>query len=1210
MDSLGLPQTAHLANRDKTFLNRLLAIICMSLLTATFAVAQGTRGTIRGNVKDPNGAIVTGASVKLTDVIKGTEIRTVQTNEEGEYQFLELEPATYQITITSTGFAEARLNEIKVEPNRNLQLDVNLTLGTTTEDVTVTASQELLDRSTPTLGTTVDRRRVQDLPLNGRQVLNLALLQPGVVATAGFGSGVGIRVNGQRGVENNVQLDGSNNNEVAVGGQSGASPRPDAVQEFRLLTSNYEAEFGRNTGAIINVVTRSGGNDFHGNARIFYRPTFLSAARFFDQDQFTDNPRRKTGECPADRNLRSRDNCDYRRIFERKEIGGNIGGPIYLPRFGEGGPAVYNGRDRAFFFVDYERFAQKIGDTRTISSLPTAAERAGNFSALGRTLIDPVTRLPFPGNQIPVSRFSPIALYYLQFLPVPAANGQATVGADQITNNHFLTGRVDFRITDEQSLNFTLNVFDQQQDDPFAFGGASVPGFGSQELRRSYNYVARHTYTISPTVVNSLLLGYARNNQPGVFSQNRTTPAEIGFTGNFVADPTVAGPPNIRLFDRGDINLGNSIQGPQTRVSENFQIQDSVSLALGRHTVKFGVDGTQYKQDQLFSFVNNGTFGFSRLFGGNTSNDAFADFLLGNPSFYQFGATGLRDFRQFAGAAFVQDNWRATDALTLSLGLRYEYNSPLTDKFNRVAYFRPGATSQLLVNGSLRDENGRPITIPAGERAPVGLVFVGDPDPVLGGKVPEGGVEKDFNNFAPRVGFAYAPAYEGGLGRTLFGDRQAVLRGGFGISYGAIIGDTALQQLSAPGYNGTNFFSFSSGAGTLANPFAPDPFPLFRGNGGSLPNPFAATSTQVFAPLFQFSQPVDPRIRTPYTMQYNLTFERGFYNDYVFRIAYVGNRGRKLYTTEEVNPAFGTLIPTPAGRSLPQDCANDTNGNGTIEASEVFGCATPDNIDARRINGDIQTGLGQLVSAGNSYFDSMQVDVQKRLGNDGLLFQLAYTLAKSINDAGESQRGGLDLINRRFGRGPSSDDARHRLVGSFIYDLPFFKTTTGFTNRLLDGWSIGGIYTYQSNTPFSVFNQIDEVGTSGIQTFVDINQPFQATDPRQTGSRAFNANAFRTTPGVFAEDFFGTQYYVNPRRGTAGRNQFRAHNEINNLDMILSKKTRISETTNFELRFEAFNALNHTQFTTINTNIDSPSFGLFTAAREARVVQLGARFSF
>src|SRR5687768_1584476 len=423
----------------------LLAVICAVLVAAVPAFAQGSRGTVSGEVTDQQGAVVAGATVKLFKSDTQQEVRSTTTNDSGVYQFLEIEPGTYEVVITATGFNETRLKDASLEPNRVLRLDARLTVGGATEEVTVTAAQEILDRETPTIGTSVEGRRVEGLPLNGRNILDLALGQPGVTTiavapggtgTAPFGAGLGIRSNGQRGTENNITLDGANNNETAVGGSTGFQPRPDAVQEFRLLTSNYEAEFGRNTGSVITVVTRNGTNDFHGNVRFFYRPTVLSAARFFDQNEPGDRPRAGTAD-------------DFRRRFERKEGGFNIGGPINLPRFGEGGPVWISGKDRSFFFFDWERRGQLIGDTRTVTNLPTAAERTGQFNKI---IIDPATGAPFPGNRIPAERISPIAQYYLQFLPLPSsAAGTASVGANEVENFDIVTARVDHLMTNAQT---------------------------------------------------------------------------------------------------------------------------------------------------------------------------------------------------------------------------------------------------------------------------------------------------------------------------------------------------------------------------------------------------------------------------------------------------------------------------------------------------------------------------------------------------------------------------------------------------------------------------------------------------------------------------------------------------------------------------------------------------------------------------------------
>ncbi|NNE67791.1 MAG: TonB-dependent receptor [Pyrinomonadaceae bacterium] len=1171
--------------------------VVIALVVAQSAFAQGSRGTVSGTVSDQTGGVIPNATVSLVDVEKGRTV-TTQTNDQGNYRFIEVEPSVYTVIVKATGFADFKRVNFKVEPNRNVTVDAQLSVGSQVTEVSVSAGEELIDRESATLGTTVDGRRVVGLPLNGRNVLNLTLLQPGTApAGGGFGSGLGVRVNGSRGVENNVTLDGGNNNEVAVGGTIGAQPRPDAVQEFRLLTSNFEAEFGRNTGSIINVVTKSGGNEFHGNGRFFYRPTELSASRYLDKALSSGDP-----------------NEDLRRKFDRKEYGFNIGGPIYFLNTGSGGPAIYDGRDRTFFFVDFERRWQNVGATQTISGLPTAAERMGDFSTdVGRScpgggsgICDPMTGNPFPGGIIPQNRFSPIAQYYLGFIPTGNSAGQAQVGADQLTINNYLTIRGDHNFNENHLVNFTFNYFDSDDNDPFAFGGSAVPGFGSADRRKSRNHVARYTWAISNSMANYLLVNISKNKQPGVAPVNTTTPEEIGFTADFVASREFVGPPAIRLFDRLGLRIGNSIQGPQARVSENYQIQDSFTWVTGKHRLKFGVDGTKYKQGQDFVFINQGFLTFSGRFGNNTTGDDLADLIIGNsPIAAQYGAAGRRDFRQLAFAGFAQDNWNVARGLTLSMGLRYEYTSPLKDLQDRVAYYRPGATSTLLAQGALIFE-GRQIVAADPNNLPNGLVYVGDPDPVLGGTVPRGGVRPDKNNFAPRLGFAYSiPGSDSGILKAIFGDQQSVIRGAIGMYYGAIIGDTALQQLTATGYNGTNAFFFPNG-GTLADPFAPDPYPGFDGVQPTRPNPFLSTDDIIIpSVLNQAAQPIDPLLKTPYTIQWNFTFERPFQDDYIFGISYVGNRGKHQYVREQINPAVGTLIPVPAGRVIPTPSTSNSN--------------------SRRLNSSYAIGLNLLTAAGSSQYDSMQVNFQKRFSPNGLTFQAAYTFSKSINDA-DTQRGGLDIINRRIGRGLSGDDVPHRFVGSFTYEIPFFNNTTGFLNRVLTGWEVNGIYTYQSGTLIAPGNPIDTVGTGGgVVSGADLGtQPFQTLDPQSNDRYGFNPEAFQIAD-------CGTNFELCGgvgRRGTATGLQFRLDNPANNFDVALVKKTRLfSESNNLELRLEAFNAFNTTQFTTINTNLNNlvyntpgdpssgvnrelTSFGRYTNTREARIIQLGVRLSF
>jgi hypothetical protein len=819
----------------------------------------------------------------------------------------------------------------------------------------------------------------------------------------------------------------------------------------------------------------------------------------------------------------------------------------------------------------------------------------GDFSNLGRVIRDPATGDPFPGNRIPADRFSPIAQFYLQFIPLGNEDGQASVRGDDVENFDQVTARFDHHISSNQTLNYTLVHFDLDGSRAFAFGGANVPGFGDTQKRTTQNHVVRHTWTLSSTVVNSFLFGYARNNFPSVLPLNRTTAQEAGFTGNFIVDPAFAGLPYVRLLDRGLV-IGNSIQGPQARVPENFQLQDSLSWVFGDHRFKFGFDGTLYRQDQRFLFINQGIFTYSRTAGGNTTGDDLADFLIGNsPIALQTGNNGDRDFRQKYVALFAQDSWRVHPELTLSLGVRYEYTSPITDLRNRVSYYRPGVTSPQLEAGAIIDPNtGVPITVRPGGRAPEGIVYVGDPDPVLGGTVPEGGVRKDFNNFAPRFGIAWSPVVENGFLRNVIGEGSTAIRAGIGMYYGYIIGDTALQQLSAPGFNATGVFFFP-GSGTLADPFAPDPYPDFRGDQGTLPNPFTAEGLFVSAPINNTAQPINPLIRTPYTIQWNLTVEREFLQNYVASVSYVGTRGVKLYVREQINPSLGTFLGVPADRVIP--------------------VPTISNANLRRLNDDVRGGITELNSAGTSDYHALEAQVQRRFTN-GLTFQAAYTFSKSISDA-DTQRGQLDLLDRRFGRSLSAFDVPHRFVANWLWEIPYAKDTDGVLNRVLDGWGVGGIATFQSGTPFTVANLFDTTGTGGaIFSWADLGEAFQNVDPRENNSRAFNVDAFQS---------FQVDLVTGARRGTQATNQFRLENGINNWDFIVTKKTRLwGDTANLELRFEFFNAFNHAQFTTVDTNLNNividpdtgkpdplkSSFGRFTDTLEPRVIQFGARISF
>jgi hypothetical protein len=1145
------------------------------LLYSTVGFAQGVRGTITGQVKDATGAVVPGATIKLINVATKQVARTAQTNGDGIYELVEVEPATYNVSVTASGFSEVLLQNAVVEPNRHLTLDATMAAAGVTEQVTVSAGQELLDHDSATLGTTVDNMRVEALPLDGREILNLALLQPGVLPVSDNNSGSvdagnGFRVNGARGNQNNFSLDGANNNEEAVGSDFGNEPRPDAVQEFRLLTSNYEAEFGRNVGSVVNVVVKGGTGSYHGDARIFWRPTFLSAANFFDN--LNDLPK---------------------RIFERKDYGGNFGGPLPVP-------VLDRGKQKTFFFIDYERRAQLLGSTEQLTEVPTPAMVNGNFSALLKPnneysaspiqLMNPFTGNPFQGNIIPPGMISPIAKYFYSFLPVPQADGRVGLQANAITNNNYVTGRLDHTISEKQQVSFIANYFESFNSSPLAFSGASVLGFGQQGQQNTYNYIFQHTYTLTPTVVNSLLLSYTRNNFPSVVPQNTTTPAEIGYQANFVANPQFAGPPFTILGDSG-LAFGNTPQGPQSRLTQNYQITDAVSWVKGNHRFKFGVDGTKYFAPQLFVFSNQGQFEWTAqtLIGAGlgqftTGLDA-ADLEIGlAPVIEEFGTNGERNYRQLSYSTFAQDSWKVRENLTLTYGLRWDYVGAYYDKLNEVAYYRPGVTSQLAASGTLVNANGAKIMVTG---QPVdGLVYPGDPLPG-GGTVPRGGYDPSLHNFAPRLGFAYSPrATDGSFLHRLIGDNATVIRGGFGIYYdGASLADVQLQQLAAPGYNPTPLIQLPGG--TLANPFGVSPFgfPTNR-------NPFASAISDVSAPQSFPFQTIAPNATTPYTYQYNLTVERSFHKNYVVSLSYISTRGVHLYANEAANPSLGTFFPF-ADRISP--FPTGTTG---------YPAPTVANATNRTQNPEIPENFNYLVTAANSWFNALEFQVQKRFSN-GLLFQAAYTWSKSI-DTTDDSRGLIDPLNGNAGKGLSGDDIPQRLVISWVYELPFFRHSEGVTGRVLGGMSVSGIATFASGTPFTVPNpsSIDSTGTGGaLVSNADLGQPFSLLNPETNNTRAFNANEFAivgNTPG-----------FTDFRRGTEGVNQFFEGNGYNNWDLAVAKKTRLwSESTSLELRCDIFNAFNHTQFTSLDLNLVDPNFGEYTATRQSRVLQLAARIRF
>jgi hypothetical protein len=646
--------------RMRTILVLALAVL---FLTAT-AWAQATTGTLTGTVTDPNGASIPNAKVTALNTGTGQEAKTT-TNDLGLYRFVDQQPGMYSVTVEATGFRRAALSPQRLVVADTLRLDVTLEIGALTETVTVDTRAPQVNIEDSQLGHTLTQ--IPELPIlsgnAGRNPLALVGLQPGVV-TLGGGATVGpFEVNGQRSQSNNFLLDGGDANDLAINIPDAVQQiSPNALGEFRVITGAMKAEYGRNSGSVVEVITKSGTNAYHGQATEIFRNTVLNATPFFQNvspgptDTFTSGLKRKPQ-------------------FNVNDFDANFGGRII--------------RDKTFFFISYLGFRRRQGVTSS-ATVFTDAQRAliqsgGNASA--------------------------IALLNL----IPRASTGSTLfssPSNKLDRDQGLA-KLDHRFSDRNVFSGSLFKEVQRAVDPFAFGGSLIPGFGTAGATTFTNITLRDSQTFSPSVVNEAFASYHQRASPGVLPLNTATPASLGFTGIIPDDPTAAGPPNIRIS--GISQFGNTIQGPQARSDNTWQYSDNLSWVHGRHFFKFGVDYKAYEQNQVFDFENNGVFIIN---GFGTANGlvpvipglsrALNDFAHGFAIQVQQSNANRQGYRDRFFAGYAQDDFKVTRNFTLNIGVRYEYGAPLTELHDRVATFRAGQQSTVFPD------------------APVGLVYPGD----------------------------------------------------------------------------------------------------------------------------------------------------------------------------------------------------------------------------------------------------------------------------------------------------------------------------------------------------------------------------------------------------------------------------------------------------------------------------------------------------
>lgn len=1128
-------------------MKRILILCCFSCTVPALLSGQIEQANVTGNVSDATGAVIPQAKIRINNLETRVTAET-ESNESGSYRLPYLAAGEYELTVEKQGFETSRVTGIRLTVGLTATVNVSLKTGNLSQEVTVTASAVQLEQASATLGNVVDSRQIIELPLLGRNPYSLLQLAPGVLPKGGAGAGP--IVNGGRSNTSEILLDGaetrnSTTNDIAY------TPPLETVQEFKVMTNSFSSEFGRSGGGVLTVATRSGTNSLHGALYEFLRNDKLNA------NSWASN---RAGLA--------------RNAFRRNEYGIAAGGPILLPR-------IYDGRNRSFFFVNWEQAPQRSPDN-ILTTVPTVAQRAGDFSNTVTSrgelirIYDPLTtapdpdrpgqfiRQPFPNNRIPANRFDPLSLKVLEFFPLP--NRDAVV-QNFVQNNSrrndtdrlFL--RFDQSIGVKHRLFLSAGVQGNEQFTPglnAAFPGEGVNGEQGQIKSDAISAVLSDTVTFQPSIIGQFRLSTTRRviqtaprsagydfSQLGFPQSLRDRAKTLLFPRFGVADVAALGPDRASYFNDAE---------------ENRELQGHVTWIAGSHSVKFGGNFAFQTFNIFRSERPSGVYDFGRGFtqGPNpatssaTTGHGVATFLLGAPTGGSFTDDPSLAASQRYYATYLQDDWKVARNFTLNLGLRWEYQTPWTDRFDQLGFFDPDFVDPLTKQKGLlrftgRDGNSR---------------FQTDPDR---------------NNIAPRVGLAwqFAP--------------KTVMRAGYGIFY-------------FPGSGGVGAGASDLGSGFLAST------PVFLGAPPAAPNtpPPGSSVSRAFqagffdAPNTGVGASIGTAFRpwvTPYNQQWNFNIQRSLTSTMLVEVAYVGSRGQRIWINRSrsavdtrflsLGPALDELVPNPYFGIIP-------TGALSVERVRRSQLLQPFNH---------YTGVSRFRDpVGDSVYHGMTVRLDKQF-SQGLQFQVAYTMSKQIDNVQERFGGRstfIDPNNLSLSRATGEFDRPQFLVINYIYELPFGKgkafASKGLLSHIIGRWALNGVTTFGKGVPVIITGPNNTRLPGVSATALRLKDPVLPSGER-TLERYFDTTAFAPAPTYS----IGNDSRTQPRLRGPG---------IKSFDLSLNRSQPIGERMNLQFRAEFFGAFNTPQFGDPVGDVTATNFGQVLSATGSRQIQLGLRLSF